>query len=283
MTSRIAIITNGNYFSRLILEDVFNNPEIEICCVIVITGDYKARSGLRALLALSFSTAFPYLIYKVFLYVIFKVAKIFFRWAKFGVVDLLEGTSIPLKFALDVNSDNVKKILKKVAPDLLISVSCPQQVSVEILEIPTVNSINIHSSLLPKYAGLAPYYWVLCNGEKLSGTTVHYMSPKLDEGNILVQSKIEVPPGISTFQLFRTLALEGRKILPEAVKLALQRHPGYKQESSERSYYSLPTLRSYLKLKTRGHSLLKFGEILSVFEEELQRSKIDVLSDEEKS
>ena len=52
--------------------------------------------------------------------------------------------------------------------------------------------INIHPSLLPKYKGLKTHYRVLKNKEKISGCTVHYVSPKFDSGKIILQKKVQV-------------------------------------------------------------------------------------------
>ena len=49
--------------------------------------------------------------------------------------------------------------------------------------------INIHPSLLPKYKGLDTHKRVLRNKEKFSGCTVHYVTPKLDSGKIILQKK----------------------------------------------------------------------------------------------
>ena len=47
--------------------------------------------------------------------------------------------------------------------------------------------INIHPSLLPKYKGLNTHKRVLKNQEKFSGCTVHYVTPELDSGKIILQ------------------------------------------------------------------------------------------------
>ena len=50
--------------------------------------------------------------------------------------------------------------------------------------------INIHPSLLPKYKGLNTHKRALINNEKYAGCTVHYVSPDLDAGKIILQKKI---------------------------------------------------------------------------------------------
>ena len=54
--------------------------------------------------------------------------------------------------------------------------------------------INIHPSLLPKYAGLNTFQRVLENKEKLTGCTVHYVNNKLDSGKIILKKKIYIEP-----------------------------------------------------------------------------------------
>ena len=50
--------------------------------------------------------------------------------------------------------------------------------------------INIHPSLLPKYKGINTHKRVLKSKEKYSGCTVHFVTPKLDSGKIILQKKI---------------------------------------------------------------------------------------------
>ena len=52
--------------------------------------------------------------------------------------------------------------------------------------------INIHPSLLPKYKGLNTHQRVLKNKEKYSGCTVHFVSPKLDSGKIILQKRVMI-------------------------------------------------------------------------------------------
>ena len=50
--------------------------------------------------------------------------------------------------------------------------------------------INIHPSLLPKYKGTNTHKKVLKNKDKYSGCTVHFVTPKLDSGKIVLQKKV---------------------------------------------------------------------------------------------
>ena len=55
--------------------------------------------------------------------------------------------------------------------------------------------LNIHPSLLPKYPGLHTHRRVLAAGERTHGATVHFVTPELDGGPRVLQSRIAVRPG----------------------------------------------------------------------------------------
>ena len=52
--------------------------------------------------------------------------------------------------------------------------------------------INIHPSLLPKFKGLNTFKRAIKNKEKYTGSTVHYVSRKLDSGKIILQQKVKI-------------------------------------------------------------------------------------------
>lgn len=258
---RIVIVTNGNYFANLILSPIFKRFAEDIVGVLVITGDYKGRSGFHALWELGRVTAFPYLVYKIITYVAFDLAQITRPQLPLFVESQAKALGLPVARCVRVNSEKAYMWINALNPDLLISVSCPQLINRKLLSIPKLASLNIHSSLLPRYAGLAPYYWVLCNGEQDTGTTVHYMAPKFDAGNILVQKRIAIESGESVFHLFQRLAVLGGEALVEAIPLAREQFPGECQDLSKYSYFSNPTMASYFDLRKRGHCLFRVNEI----------------------
>ncbi len=56
------------------------------------------------------------------------------------------------------------------------------------------SSSNIHWSLLPNYAGCAPFYWAIRNNEIESGITIHQVSEQFDAGKVLLQERIAIAP-----------------------------------------------------------------------------------------
>ena len=82
--------------------------------------------------------------------------------------------------------------------------------------------INIHPSLLPAFRGLHTHERALDAGVRLHGCTVHFVSPEVDAGPIIVQAAVPVLPGDDAETLAaRVLAAEHR-CYPLAVKLIAQ-------------------------------------------------------------
>jgi phosphoribosylglycinamide formyltransferase-1 len=69
--------------------------------------------------------------------------------------------------------------------------------------------LNIHPSLLPAYRGLHTHRRVLAAGDTVHGASVHFVTPELDAGPVVLQSKVAVLPGDSEATLAaRVLATE---------------------------------------------------------------------------
>lgn len=270
--ARIVIVTNGNYFSRLILDRLFHERGAEVKGVVIVEGDYSGKTGLCSLLAVGRKTCLPYLLYKVILIVTFKLARQIFHRAILDVERLARNHDVPVLHVPRINTPTAIDFIAQQQPDLLISVSCPQKIGRQILTLPRVAGINIHSSLLPRYAGLAPYYWVLAQGEAETGTTVHLLTDKFDEGNIITQKRIHISPGLSSLTLFTKLSRQGSHILVDAVNLVLDGYRGKPQSLSNRSYYSHPTYDSYRRLRRNGFVLARGSELVRIVLDEVRHT-----------
>ncbi len=271
--ARIAVLTNGNYFSRIILEPLLLSYTKNIVGVVFVQGDYKGRVGFQALWETGRKTALPYLVYKVSQHVLFRIAQVASPRSWIELEAVTKELGLPRLHTPRVNAPEVYSWLQALNPDLLISVSCPQRIRAKLLRLPRVAALNVHSSLLPRYAGLAPYYWVLAEGETTTGVTVHYMSEGFDEGNILVQKTLHIPSRISAFSLFEKLAALGSEALLEAIDLALEGIPGKPQDLGQRTYFSHPTWSSYWKLKQNGHAIARISELIVALQKASSRSR----------
>ena len=109
-------------------------------------------------------------------------------------------------------------ILQELKPDLIAVAAYGKILPVDILELPRLGCVNVHSSLLPKYRGAAPINWAILNGEDETGVTIMYMAEGMDTGDILAQAKTPIDLNENAAQLFDRLAVMGAELLAETVE-----------------------------------------------------------------
>lgn len=79
--------------------------------------------------------------------------------------------------------------------------------------------INIHPSLLPDYKGLDTHARVLADGRAESGCTVHFVTPELDSGPVIVQKRVKIASGDTPDSLAARILAAEHEAYPEAVAL----------------------------------------------------------------
>ena len=109
-------------------------------------------------------------------------------------------------------------ILRALKPDLIAVAAYGKLLPADILELPPLGCVNVHSSLLPKYRGAAPINWAILNGEEETGVTIMYMAEGMDTGDILAQASTPIGIDENAAQLFDRLAELGAGLLVETVK-----------------------------------------------------------------
>ena len=82
--------------------------------------------------------------------------------------------------------------------------------------------INIHPSLLPSFPGLNAQRQAIDAGAKESGCTVHFVTPEVDGGPIILQQPVEVWEDDNEETLSKRILEEEHKILPKAIQLTAE-------------------------------------------------------------
>ena len=108
-------------------------------------------------------------------------------------------------------------IVQSLAPELIVVAAYGKILPEDILHTPPYGSINVHSSVLPKYRGAAPINWAILNGETATGVTIMYMAKELDAGDIILCRETAIDPDEDALALTNRLAELGAEALSEAV------------------------------------------------------------------
>jgi phosphoribosylglycinamide formyltransferase 1 len=94
-------------------------------------------------------------------------------------------------------------------------------VGAELLEAFPHAVLNVHPSLLPAFPGVNAQQQALLHGVKVSGATVHLVTPELDAGPIVVQAAVPVHADDTVDSLSARILVEEHRIYPEAVRTVL--------------------------------------------------------------
>lgn len=87
-----------------------------------------------------------------------------------------------------------------------------------VFSIPEKGTINLHTSLLPKYRGAAPIQWAIMNGETETGLTTFVIEKKVDTGAILLQKTLSIGDDEDAGSLHDRMAEAGSLLLLETVE-----------------------------------------------------------------
>lgn len=122
-------------------------------------------------------------------------------------------------------------------PDLIITCAYGQIIPKAVLDCPRLGCINVHASLLPKLRGGAPIHHAIMEGYKETGITIMYMNEKMDEGDIIAQTKIPITDTDSLDTLYDKLSTLGASFLIEVLPSIINgTNSRIKQDSSLATY-----------------------------------------------
>ena len=125
---------------------------------------------------------------------------------------------VPVYQPLKMRDGEALGIVRELAPELIVVAAYGKILPEDILNVPPYGSINVHSSILPKYRGAAPINWAILNGERVTGVSIMYMARELDAGDVILCRETPIDPDEDAQALTARLALLGADALAEAVE-----------------------------------------------------------------
>ena len=104
------------------------------------------------------------------------------------------------------------------APDLVVLAGFMRILSTGFVERYAGRLMNIHPSLLPAFPGLHTHQRALEEGVRIHGCTVHFVTPTLDHGPVIVQAAVPVLDGDSPEVLAARVLQQEHRVYPLAVR-----------------------------------------------------------------
>jgi phosphoribosylglycinamide formyltransferase-1 len=109
-------------------------------------------------------------------------------------------------------------------PDLVVLAGFMRILTEEFIEQFSGRIMNIHPSLLPAFPGLDTHRRALDEGVKLHGCTVHFVTPALDHGPIVIQAAVPVLPDDDEERLAARVLQQEHVVYPQAIRWFLDGH-----------------------------------------------------------
>jgi len=147
--------------------------------------------------------------------------------------------------------------VRAIAPDVIVSVAAPEIFNAELLAIPRLGCINVHSGRLPTYRGMMPTFWQMQRGERAVTITVHRMVEKLDAGDVLATQAFPIAPVDSLDRVIKAAKCEGARLVIRVLRdLRTGRTQPKPLDMSGAEYFSFPKRKDVREFHKTGHRLL---------------------------
>lgn len=121
---------------------------------------------------------------------------------------------VPVIITNDVNAPDFIDKIRVFQPEIIISAAYPQIFRTPLLTLAPRGAINFHPSYLPRCRGAHPHYWCLATGEKRGGVSAHFMTERIDDGDIIAQRTFSLD-GLYYADLYKKIIQETPYLVEE--------------------------------------------------------------------
>ena len=168
------------------------------------------------------------------------------------VAAVASSLGIPVLKSNTVDTD-VLDWISGLTPDLGVIVAYGCILKSDALEIPSKGWINVHYSLLPKYAGASPVQHAILDGETETGVTVFKLDEGVDTGPVLSVQRTEIRPDENTGELLERLTEIGSALLCRTLG-------DFDNQYSSRSFQEIDSTRLATRKISRALARLDFNQ-----------------------
>lgn len=142
--------------------------------------------------------------------------------------------------------------IKKIEPDILLTMAYGQLIPDSILNLPKIKALNLHGSLLPKYRGASPIQASLLNGDEETGVTLMEMVHEMDAGNMFYKKVVKIDKKDNFDTLKNKISLAAFEAFNEGIEPII--NADYKGEVQD------PTLATFTKKISEEDEIISFED-----------------------
>jgi phosphoribosylglycinamide formyltransferase-1 len=112
----------------------------------------------------------------------------------------------------------LQELIDSYQPDLVVLAGFMRILTDDFVNHYHGRMLNIHPSLLPKYKGLKTHHRALEAGDTEHGCSVHYVTPELDGGPVILQATVPIASDDTPESLAQRVHLEEHRIYPQVIE-----------------------------------------------------------------
>jgi methionyl-tRNA formyltransferase len=124
---------------------------------------------------------------------------------------------IPVYQPSELKSKESYEMLAAIDFNVMIVAAYGLIIPQAILDLPSSGCFNIHASLLPRWRGAAPIHRAILMGDEKTGVTIMRVVQKLDAGDMIKKTEIQISEKDTTAQLTKALAELGARLMIEVM------------------------------------------------------------------
>jgi methionyl-tRNA formyltransferase len=174
-----------------------------------------------------------------------------------SIASLAARHGLALMPCLSVNAPDYVERIRRLEPDVIVSVAAPEIFRPDILAVPRLGCINIHSGRLPVYRGMMPTFWQLLHGEKHVVITVHEMVEALDAGAVLDTLDWPLRERDSLDRVITETKRAGARLMVDVLRrMRVGDIMARPLDWSQKRYFGFPRSEDVQAFRKRGHRLL---------------------------
>ena len=112
----------------------------------------------------------------------------------------------------------LRELIDSYHPEIIVLAGFMRILTDEFVNTYLGKMLNIHPSLLPKYKGLNTHQKAIDAGDERHGATVHFVTPDLDSGPLIIQAEVPVLANDTSESLAARVLEKEHQIYPQAIE-----------------------------------------------------------------
>lgn len=150
---------------------------------------------------------------------------------------------IPVFRPTNIKSTEFSKELKAYSSDYIIIANYQKILRENLINLPKCRALNFHPSPLPRYAGLAPFFWMAKNGERNGGVSCIEIAPEIDGGGIVAQLPVNLTGNETALEIRNKLFERSLDLLDQVLQSIIMGTLTVKPQNTKlRQYYGNPSI-----------------------------------------